>query len=118
MSERKVTSKVIDITPDWRDVMADFGRNIKAGELTDESLREWFVRMRIWERRCGVGRDAFFNKPLFDVLRAFIGIKTDAPKVSRIAWIKSLCEASVAEAEAEFEGEMEGAAEEAEEATA
>ena len=87
-----------------RDALIHLGSVIDAGNLTDETICEWFIRIRLWERRSGVKRDQFFNDtPLADVLRRWVGLTLNVPYSSRAEWYSKAMESDAEQAANEFE---------------
>jgi hypothetical protein len=89
-----------------RDTLIHLGAAIDAGNLTEDTIREWFIRIRLWERRCGVKRDQFFNDtPLAAVLRRWVGLTLNVPNSSRAGWYARAMEADAEQAADEFHDE-------------
>lgn len=87
-----------------RTALIHVGACLDAGNLTRDSIREWFVRIRLWERRCNVKPDGFFDgDSTSDVLRRWMGLKINAEHRSRAGWFLALLEADGEDAENEFD---------------
>lgn len=91
-----------------RDTLIHLGSAIDAGNLTEDTIREWFIRIRLWERRCGVKADQFFNDtPLADVLRRWVGLTLNVPYSSRTEWWARAMVSDAEQAANEFDIECE-----------
>lgn len=89
-----------------RDTLIHLGSMIDAGNLTDDTIREWFIRIRLWERRCRVKADQFFtDTPLADVLRRWVGLRLNVPHSSRAVWYARLMEADAEQFADQFDDE-------------
>jgi hypothetical protein len=70
-----------------RDALIHVGVGIDAGSLSEETICEWFVRIRLLEARYQVEPDHWFDgTPTAEVLRRWVGLKFNTDAVSRQEW--------------------------------
>jgi len=87
-----------------RDALVYVGVGINAGSLTEETIREWFVRIRLMEARCRVEPDHWFDgTSTAEVLRRWVGLKLNTVAVGRQEWWMRFLKGDGEEAEHEFD---------------
>jgi hypothetical protein len=87
-----------------REALILVGSSLGISNLTHENLREWFVRMRVWERHCKVERDAWLSGgDLLTVLHRWVGLTLNVEDRSRDQWFSAFYRDAIDDAEYEID---------------
>lgn len=86
-----------------RSALVIVGSSLGLSRVTKENVPEWFVRMRVWERRCSVEPGAWFRgADLLSVLCRWVGLTVNVETMPRNEWLSTFQYDAVEDAVQEF----------------